>query len=232
MSTSVDISTALEILVKHYGFWVGNTTVIFSTLIDYIPSGECLTSAAYRSSVNDLYYHCEGYVDDEAMILKSNTDQTYAKVYITFDEQSGDSVLNQYVYWNRVYGTLPTPTRSGYTFDGWFTAASGGTEIISTTVLSTEDIISITLYAQWTIIVATNWIVDTTEITYDGSVTRFSDSCLMDGTSASMDTWITANYPPENYEIGYVVRISHKHNETFPDIPTNCPRLYYYATAS
>ena len=230
MSTSVDISTALEILVKHYGFWVGNTTVIFSTLIDYIPSGECLTSAAYRSSVNDLYYHCEGYVDDEAMILKSNTDQTYAKVYITFDEQSGDSVLNQYVYWNRVYGTLPTPTRSGYTFDGWFTAASGGTEIISTTVLSTEDIISITLYAQWTLIVATNWTVDTTVVTYDGSVTMMSeeDGCLLDSGDASMDTWITANYPPANYAVGYVMQISHR-EATLP--PTSCIDGPYYATA-
>ena len=46
--------------------------------------------------------------------------------------------------------TLPTPTRTGYTFNGWFTEASGGTRIgnggVSYTL--TEDI---TVYAQWTL---------------------------------------------------------------------------------
>ncbi len=42
--------------------------------------------------------------------------------------------------------TLPTPTRSGYTFNGWFTAASGGTLETSPYTLTS----SLTLYAQWT----------------------------------------------------------------------------------
>ena len=42
-------------------------------------------------------------------------------------------------------GTLPTPTRSGYRFTGWFTQTSGGTKIsISTTVTAT-----VTYYSQW-----------------------------------------------------------------------------------
>ena len=45
--------------------------------------------------------------------------------------------------------TLPTPTRSGYTFNGWFTAASGGSRIgaAGETYPPTANI---TLYAQWT----------------------------------------------------------------------------------
>ena len=42
--------------------------------------------------------------------------------------------------------TLPTPTRSGYTFNGWFTAATGGTKISSPYAPTA----SITLFAQWT----------------------------------------------------------------------------------
>jgi len=42
--------------------------------------------------------------------------------------------------------TLPTPTRRGYAFSGWFTAASGGTKITTTTIFSGND----TIYAQWT----------------------------------------------------------------------------------
>ena len=44
-------------------------------------------------------------------------------------------------------GTLPTPTRTGYTFTGWYTAKSGGTKIATTTAI-TKDM---TLYARWTI---------------------------------------------------------------------------------
>ena len=41
---------------------------------------------------------------------------------------------------------LPTPTRSGYIFKGWFTAASGGTQITTSKVFSANT----TIYAQWT----------------------------------------------------------------------------------
>lgn len=40
----------------------------------------------------------------------------------------------------------PTPTRTGYTFNGWFASASGGTPLATDTVF-TEDT---TVYAQWT----------------------------------------------------------------------------------
>jgi len=43
------------------------------------------------------------------------------------------------------YGYLPTPTRDGYTFDGWYTAFSGGTKVTATDVVSGD----ITLYAHW-----------------------------------------------------------------------------------
>ena len=43
--------------------------------------------------------------------------------------------------------SLPTPTKSGsYRFNGWFTAASGGTEITTDTVFIEDS----TIYAQWT----------------------------------------------------------------------------------
>lgn len=46
-----------------------------------------------------------------------------------------------------VYGDLPIPTRSGYTFDGWYTSTSGGTQITSSTIASGNS--NITLYAHW-----------------------------------------------------------------------------------
>lgn len=42
--------------------------------------------------------------------------------------------------------TLPTPTRDGYTFDGWYTAADGGEKEDETSVFDANT----TLYAHWT----------------------------------------------------------------------------------
>ena len=41
---------------------------------------------------------------------------------------------------------LPTPTKAGYTFDGWYTQKSGGTKVNSPYMPSSD----ITLYAHWT----------------------------------------------------------------------------------
>ena len=45
------------------------------------------------------------------------------------------------------YGTLPTPTWAGHTFNGWFTAKTGGTKVTS----STKCTGNATIHAQWTI---------------------------------------------------------------------------------
>ncbi len=68
---------------------------------------------------------------------------------IKFDTNGGTvSTFFKMVERGAKYGTLPTPTRSGYTFAGWYTAKTGGTKITeSSTVLITKDT---TLYALWT----------------------------------------------------------------------------------
>ena len=59
------------------------------------------------------------------------------------------------------YGTLPTPTRTGYTFGGWYTAASGGTAVSSTTTIGAGNV---TIYAHWTAnnytVTYEDWFVD------------------------------------------------------------------------
>ena len=232
MSTTVDITTALSIPIKKHGIWGVIPTPAFFSEVTEIPTGACLTSGDRKCTTNGLYYGCVGYISDEALLLYKDTEQAYAKIALTFDENGGSAAADKTVYWNRAYGALPNTTKTNYTLDGWYTADTGGTKIISTTVVSAEDITSQELHAQWTYNQATNWVVTTTTVTYDGSVTRLSDSCLMDSGTSSMDTWVTANYPVGNYAMGYVIRITHKHNETFPTLPTLCtPTTYYYATA-
>ena len=68
---------------------------------------------------------------------------------VMLDANGGD-LENFYVpvKYGSAYGTLPTPTRTGYTFGGWYTAATGGTRVTASTVVSTgQDHI---LYAHWT----------------------------------------------------------------------------------
>lgn len=46
------------------------------------------------------------------------------------------------------YGTLPTASRTGYTFDGWYTDATNGTQITDVSIMQTASAQS--LYAHWT----------------------------------------------------------------------------------
>jgi uncharacterized repeat protein (TIGR02543 family) len=51
------------------------------------------------------------------------------------------------VTFNTNYGTLPTPTRLGYNFTGWYTASTSGSKVEATTKMTTAK--SHNLYAQW-----------------------------------------------------------------------------------
>ena len=49
--------------------------------------------------------------------------------------------------YSNTYGTLPTPTRTGYDFDGWYTQKTGGTKVTANTSVGTDP--PTTLYAHW-----------------------------------------------------------------------------------
>ncbi|MCC8046696.1 MAG: InlB B-repeat-containing protein [Clostridiales bacterium] len=68
---------------------------------------------------------------------------------VTFKGNGGTAGSSSiYVVTGKKYGTLPTATRTGYTFAGWYTAKSGGTRVkVSTKVTATANS---TLYAHWT----------------------------------------------------------------------------------
>ena len=51
-----------------------------------------------------------------------------------------------YAKWNSASITLPTPSKTGYTFDGWYTQSSGGTKVSNTYTPAGN----VTLYAHWT----------------------------------------------------------------------------------
>ena len=75
---------------------------------------------------------------------------TIPMVKITYDENYvKDGTTNKQTVekvYNTELGTLGTPTRTGYTFAGWFTETAGGTQISSTTKTPVTDT---TYYAHW-----------------------------------------------------------------------------------
>jgi uncharacterized repeat protein (TIGR02543 family) len=71
---------------------------------------------------------------------------TPATVTVKFNAAGGSNVADRTINQGVRIGTLPVTTRTGYTFAGWYTIASGGTQITATTVVNTD----VTYYAHWT----------------------------------------------------------------------------------
>ena len=108
------------------------------------------------------HYSFLGWYTDEALTTEFsfNTPVTadmtlYAKwklneFTVSFDANGGSSATaSKEVIYGEAYGTLPAPTRTGYTFNGWFTTQTGGTKITADTVVTAAT--NHTLYAQWTV---------------------------------------------------------------------------------
>ena len=110
------------------------------------------SNIVYQQTGDPAYYQCVGFTSTEVRTLKLNNAITYVKTFVSFDENLGTSVTDKFVYYGRLYGTLPTPTRSGYVFLGWWDSEVGnngtGTEITSVTTVSTTSL-NQTLYAKW-----------------------------------------------------------------------------------
>lgn len=70
---------------------------------------------------------------------------------VTFNANGGTTpTASKTVSYGSTYGTVPTPTRQGYEFLGWFTDATGGTQVTSSTTVSiTANQI---LYAHWKVL--------------------------------------------------------------------------------
>lgn len=67
---------------------------------------------------------------------------------LTFDPGEGSCTETQRtVSYNTPLGKLPTPTRTGFVFSGWYTKPSGGDRATESSAFSGID--SITLYAVW-----------------------------------------------------------------------------------
>ena len=108
----------------------------------YDASGLCVTDTDYWHWL-DGGYHYRGKGNLTVYAHWKATTRT-----LTFNANGGScSESNRSVNVGSVYGELPDATKTGYGFAGWYTSASGGTQVSSSTTMGNENT---TIYAHWT----------------------------------------------------------------------------------
>lgn len=158
---------------NYYNLYLINTSD--EVTITFDPNGGTLNAGDETKAVqhNGTYgemptpirsgYHFDGWytekdggtkVDANTSVATKEAHTLYArwseaKYNITLDPNGGNLAnATKEVTYNSPYGTLPTPNRAGYDFDGWFTEKNGGTKIEASTVVTAVE--AHTLYAHWT----------------------------------------------------------------------------------
>ncbi len=157
--------TALTADVKIYALWYENPTVTFESNGGSEVSDQTITynkiATEPTPSPTKTGYDFAGWYTDNSYGTKYDfssavtTDITlYAKwsidIYtVTFNSNSGSSVTSQYPDYNTKITEPATPTRTGYTFGGWYT---DNTTFNNEWDFDTDVVTgSMTLYAKWTI---------------------------------------------------------------------------------
>lgn len=94
------------------------------------------------------------YVDSLVFTITVTSNETFEAVFeatvitVTFDPTGGTvSPTSKTVSYGQAYGQLPTPTRYGFEFLGWFTDAAVGDKIQADTIVRIDQ--AHTLYAHW-----------------------------------------------------------------------------------
>lgn len=193
-STAITSSSSVTV----YAHWRANPyTVLFNA-----NGGTVSTSSktvTFDSSYGDLptatrdYYFFNGWftaanggsqITNSTKVTITSTQTLYAHwspypLTVTFNTNlSGAtcSTATKTCYVDTAIGTLPTPSKTGYTFNGWFTSASGGTQVAATQTYANDS--AVTLYAHWT------------KITY--TVTLNNQSATTAGSTSVKATYDTA----------------------------------------
>ena len=111
-----------------------------------------------NSLLTNKYMYCYNCATSDATDTKTYTTTNTSSTPISNYAKSGNGAAkitlvdnaNYKVTYNTKYSNLPTPTRAGYAFDGWYTGENGtGTKVTNDTVLKNSN--THALYAKWVI---------------------------------------------------------------------------------
>ena len=133
---------------------------------------------------------------------------TLSAFNISLDANGGSVYQDslEVIYGNPV-GVLPTPSRNYYTFDGWYTAATGGERYTESTVFYTAS--DIILYAHWTLKPTSGWVLASNvpygaqtvkeKWTYNQRTNTESRSTSLSGYTQYDSYWVQSGSGSTNY---------------------------------
>ena len=122
---------------------------------------------------------------------------TTASCTVSFNANGGSvSTSSKSVTVGATYGTLPTPTYTGHTFSGWYTAKTGGTKVTSSTTCTNTA--NHTLYAHWS--------ATTYTVTFNANGGSVSTSSKTVTYGAAYGTLPTPTYTGRNFEGWYTAK--------------------------
>lgn len=116
----------------------------------------------------------------------------------TYSANASVTLYAQYA--NPSIGSLPTPTRSGYAFDGWYTAANGGTKITDSTKVTANT----TIYAHWTKNAEAKAVVKDVKIEHNATLNYKSTYMLSPEITADKGAKYTVKYSSSNTKVATV----------------------------
>lgn len=134
-------------------------TVLFSSIYGSLP-----TPTKKGHTFNGWYTSPSGgtMISSSDKLNEAKSQTLYAQwsvntYTLTYDANGGSvSTSSKKIYYGSPYGTLPDPKRDYYTFNGWYTAANGGTKVSSSTTIGAGDT---KIYAQWTLNPLSGWVL-------------------------------------------------------------------------
>lgn len=168
------------------GLWVTETYHCTMAFLAYPDPSQILFVAVYG-------------VDTEgkeliSSVLTLQREVSSTDYVISFDSAGGSAIPSQTTDTDSTLTSLFTPIRTGYTFNGWYTASSGGTKITTSTVFKQNT----TVYAQWTSVTDETTQEAPFTITFSPMGGTVSDSTKDTSTSGKLSNLPTATR--ENYE--------------------------------
>lgn len=116
----------------------------------------------------------------------------------TYSANANVTLYAQYA--NPSIGSLPTPTRSGYAFDGWYTSANGGTKITDSTKVTANT----TIYAHWTKNAEAKAVVKDVKIEHNATLNYKSTYMLSPEITADKGAKYTVKYSSSNTKVATV----------------------------
>jgi uncharacterized repeat protein (TIGR02543 family) len=143
----------------------------------------------------------------ESLILYAKwTAKTYT---VAFNAQGGTaaSPASTVVTYASTYGALATTTRTGYSFDGWYTVSGGtGTQITASSLVNITA--NQTLYAKWTANTNTAYSVQYYQQDLSGGGYTLHETESLSGTTGATATAVAKSYTGFAENTGHASRVA------------------------